>query len=202
MESEKKQPLIVEVGRVVLLAAILILLLGLAYPLLMSGIARVTGPRADGQIEYVDGQAVGAQNIGQKFTSAMFFQGRPSAAGEGYDAMASGASNLGPSNPELEAEARERLDKILADNPGIDPGEVPVELVTASASGLDPDISEEAALLQVARIARETDIPEEDLVAMVRNHVNERFLGIFGQPRVNVLELNLEVLRMQEEVER
>ncbi len=113
--------------------------------------------------------------------------------------MLSGATNLGPSNPELEALARERLDRFLAENPGVTADQVPVEMVTASASGLDPDVSEESALLQVPRVARETGIPEGELAAMVHVKVEGRFLGLFGQPRVNVLELNLEVLRMQEE---
>jgi K+-transporting ATPase ATPase C chain len=202
MKGETKRNLKKEAGRVAGLLAVLVLLLGLAYPLLISGTARVAGERADGQIVYVAGEPVGARDIGQEFTSGTFFQGRPSAAGEGYDAMASGASNLGPSNPELEAAARERLERFLEDNPGVSAEDVPVEMVTASASGLDPYISEDSALLQTARVARETGIPEKDLQDMVRSRLRGRFLGIFGQPRVNVLELNLEVLRMLEEVER
>jgi K+-transporting ATPase ATPase C chain len=202
MKKEDKKNLRQEAARIAGLLVILVLLLGLAYPLVITGTARITGDRADGRIVYRDGQAVGASEIGQEFTSPEFFHGRPSAAGGGYDAMASGASNLGPSNPRLMEEVRQRLDEFLAENPGLEPGEVPVELVTASASGLDPEIGKEAALLQVTRIASETGIPEEDLVSLVQEHVRGRFLGLFGQPRVNVLELNLEVLRMLEEVER
>lgn len=202
MKKKEKKSMGKEIGRIVALPLILVLLLGLAYPLAVTGIARISGSRADGRIVYRDGQAVGASEIGQEFTSPEFFHGRPSAAGDGYDAMASGASNLGPSNPQLREEVLERLEAFLAQNPGTDPAGIPVELLTASASGLDPDIGKEAALLQVTRIAGETGIPGEDLVSMVENHVRGRFLGLFGQPRVNVLELNLEVLRMLEEVER
>jgi potassium-transporting ATPase KdpC subunit len=202
MEEKEKRSVGREAVRLAALLAVLVLLLGLAYPLLMSAAARVDGDRADGRIIYEGGKPVGARDIGQSFTSDGFFHGRPSAAGGGYDAMASGASNLGPSNPELEAEARMRLEVFLEENPGVSPADVPVELVTASASGLDPDIGEEAALLQVPRVAAATGIPEEDLVNLVKGRVRGRFLGVFGQPRVNVLELNLEVQRMMEEVGR
>lgn len=199
-EKKERTSLGREAARLAGLLVVLVLVLGLAYPLVMIGAARITGSRADGSIIYEDGKPVGARDIGQQFTSDRFFQGRPSAAGEGYDAMASSASNLGPSNPTLGEEARERLDRFLEENPGVSAADVPVEMITASGSGLDPHISEEAALLQVRRVSEATGIPEEDLAGMVRNHVRGRFLGIFGQPRVNVLELNLEVTRMSEEV--
>ncbi len=178
------------------------LLCGLAYPLLMTGAAQVAGSRADGDIISVDGQAVGARNIGQNFSSDGFFHGRPSAAGEGYDAMSSGASNLGPSNPELVQLAEQRLEQILEENPGTEIADVPIEMITASGSGLDPEISEQAAILQVPRISRSTGISEEDLSELVYKSEKQPFLGLFGEPRVNVLELNLELLKMEGEVEQ
>lgn len=199
--KKKQKKMVGEMVRILGLPAILIVVLGLAYPLVVSGIARLDGSRAEGRFVYVDGQEepVGAEEIGQSFTSPGYFHGRPSAAGTGYDPMFSGASNLGPTNPELEELAEARLERFLDENPGVAAGNVPVEMVTASASGLDPDISEESALLQVPRVSRETGIPEGGLEAMIRDHVEGRFLWLFGQARVNVLELNLEVLRMQGE---
>lgn len=202
MSGEKGRAVGEEAARLAALAGVLVLLLGLAYPLLLCGYARVDASRADGGIVFEGGRAVGARDVGQQFTSERYFHGRPSAAGAGYDAMAGGASNLGPSNPELGSRAAERLRQFLEENPGVSPSEVPVEMVTGSASGLDPHLSEESAQLQVPRVAGATGIPEEDLSEMVRDHVRGRFLGIFGQPRVNVLELNLEVQRMLGEVSR
>ncbi len=182
--------------KIVLLA---VLMLGLVYPLAFSGIARITPSKADGDIIQLDGQAVGARNIGQDFSSPQYFHGRPSAGG--YDAMASGASNLGPSNPELASLAEDRLNQILLENPGIKPEDVPVEMVTASASGLDPEIGIKAALLQVPRIAENTSLSEDALRALIARYRQGRFLGIFGEPRVNVLELNLEVQKMLGDVQ-
>lgn len=115
--------------------------------------------------------------------------------------MASGASNLGPSNPELASLAEDRLNQILLENPGIKPEDVPVEMVTASASGLDPEIGIKAALLQVPRIAENTSLSEDALRALIARYRQGRFLGIFGEPRVNVLELNLEVQKMLGDVQ-
>jgi len=140
---------------------VLAVLAGLAYPLLVTGLGRVAGSRADGQIVYREGEAVGSRAIGQAFASDMFFQGRPSAAGDGYDAMRSGGSNLGPSNPDLTEAARDRIFELLERNPGLRRQDIPVELVTASASGLDPDICEESAMLQVPRVAAATGLAEE-----------------------------------------
>jgi len=189
-----------EVKRVLGLIVVLVVLAGLAYPLLMTGLGRLAGSRADGQIVYRNGEAVGSRAIGQAFASDMFFQGRPSAAGEGYDAMSSGGSNLGPSNPALAEEAEDRLSDLLERSPGLHTEDVPVELVTSSASGLDPDIGKEAAMLQVPRIAVATGLEEETLRDLVNENVKGRFLGIFGEPTVNVLELNLGIQEMIEGV--
>jgi len=183
------------IGKIVVLA---VLVLGLAYPLAFVGLSRIVHSRADGNIVSQNGKPVGAQNIGQEFTSPGFFHGRPSAAGDGYDAMKSGGSNLGPNNPQLLAEVRTRIARLKKENPGLETRDIPVELVTASASGLDPNISPESALLQVPRIAASRHLPESTLTQLVRSRTHGRFLGIFGQPTVNVLDLNVKLVRLQE----
>ena len=165
------------------------ILLGLVYPLVVTGLAQVLfRDKANGQIVYRQGQAVGSRLIGQPFTGPRYFHSRPSAAGNGYDAANSGGSQFGPTNQKL-------IDRITADvatarleNPG---RPVPIDLVTTSASGLDPHISPEAAEFQVARVARERGLPEEAVRDLVRKHTEGRDLGLFGEPRVNVLALNL-----------
>lgn len=165
------------------------ILLGLVYPLVVTGLAQVLfRDKANGQIVYQQGRAVGSRLIGQPFTGPRYFHSRPSAAGNGYDAANSGGSQLGPTNQKL-------IDRISADvatarleNPG---RPVPIDLVTTSASGLDPHISPEAAEFQVARVARERGLPEEAVGDLVRKHTQGRYLGLFGEPRVNVLALNL-----------
>lgn len=175
------------------LILVLIVALGLAYPLVMVLYGRVSSHAADGGLVYRDGRPVGAENIGQRFTSSGFFQNRPSAAGTGYNAMKSGASNLGPSNPTLMRDVEARVRLILRENPGITRKDIPVELVTSSASGLDPDISVDSALLQVPRVARATGISEAGLKQMISDHTRGRYLGFLGEPGVNVLALNLDV---------
>jgi K+-transporting ATPase ATPase C chain len=191
-----------EFWRIAKLLLVLVLFLGLAYPLVMVLAARVTPNRADGGIVYLKGKPVGAQVIGQEFTSDSFFHGRPSAAGSGYDAMKSGASNLGPTNPLLISELKTRIKALLKENPGIRVNEIPVELITGSGSGLDPEISVNSARLQAKRVSAATGISGQELIRLVRLHTSGRFLGIFGEPRVNVLELNLEILRKSKEVVR
>ena len=155
--------------------------LGLAYPLAMVGLARLVPGRADGSLissAGADGQVIGSRLIGQPFT------------GDGYDPMASGASNLGPNNADLAATIHDRIAQVAA-REGVDVAAVPPDAVTASASGLDPDISPQYARLQVARVARARDLPVADVAALVEQHVRGRQLGFIGEPRVNVLELNL-----------
>jgi K+-transporting ATPase ATPase C chain len=164
-------------------------LLGLVYPLVVTGLAQVLfRDKANGQIIYRQGQAVGSRIIGQPFTGPRYFHSRPSAAGNGYDAANSSGSQFGPTNQKL-------IDRISADvatarleSPG---RQVPIDLVTTSASGLDPHISPEAAEFQVARVARERGLPEETVRDLVQKHTENRDLGLFGEPRVNVLTLNL-----------
>ncbi|MFZ0887020.1 MAG: potassium-transporting ATPase subunit KdpC [Candidatus Binataceae bacterium] len=172
---------------------VLTLVAGLAYPLAMVGLARVLFPfQSAGSPIRRDGQVVGSALIGQNFTSPRYFHGRPSSAGDkGYDATASGGSNLAPTNRSLIDTVRKRLKETAQSEAVSSPAQVPVDLVTASASGLDPDISPAAAELQVARVAKLRHLSEDRVRELVSRNLSSRFLGIFGEPRVNVLMLNL-----------
>jgi K+-transporting ATPase ATPase C chain len=170
-----------------------LLVTGLLYPLAITGVAQLAfRDAAGGSLVSRDGRVIGSRLVGQSFTSERYFHSRPSAAGEsGYDAAASSASNLGPTSAVLIAEVTRRVDEIVAAEPGARRGEVPVDLVTASGSGLDPDISPDAARLQVARVARERGLPEAEVQQLVAASITPRQFGLLGEPRVNVLELNL-----------
>jgi K+-transporting ATPase ATPase C chain len=176
------------------MAAITILLTGVAYPLLITGAARLFFPaRAAGSLVERDGVVVGSSLIGQAFRGAAYFQPRPSAAGRGgYDGMASGGSNLGPTSARLRARIVAERDRLRGENPDA-PGPVPVDLVTASASGLDPHIGPAAALWQAPRVAVARGRSTAEIEAVVARHVEPRSLGVFGEPRVNVLLLNLDL---------
>jgi potassium-transporting ATPase KdpC subunit len=189
---------------VVLIA--LTLITGLAYPLAMTGIAEVVFPnRAQGSMLERDGHVVGSAFIGQNFISDKYFHGRLSATtapdpkdptktvAAPYNAANSGGSNLGPSNKALIDRVQGDLDKLKQENPSVP---VPADLVTTSASGLDPDISPEAALFQVPRIAKARNLPENRLHELVAEQTEGRFLGLLGEPRVNVLLLNLALDRL------
>ena len=165
------------------------ILLGVIYPLVITGVAQVLfKDKANGQIRYRNGEAVGSRIIGQAFTSPKYFHSRPSAAGNGYDAANSGGTNLAPTNQKLIDRIRSDASSLHQENPS---QLVPVDLITTSASGLDPDISPAAAEFQVPRIARERGLPESAIRDLVQKHTDQRDLGLFGEPRVNVLELNL-----------
>lgn len=168
-------------------------LTGLAYPLAVTGIAQSTmSDRADGSLlTDADGEVVGSELIGQTFTRPEYFHPRPSAAGDGYDAAASSGSNLGPTNPELLATVEERIAAYRDDNDLADDAEVPVDAVTASASGLDPHISVANAQLQAPRVARERRLGLDDVLALVDDHTDDRALGVLGEPGVSVPALNL-----------
>jgi potassium-transporting ATPase KdpC subunit len=168
-------------------------LVGLAYPLLMHGVGQaVFGGAADGSlVRGADGRVVGSRLIGQAFDAPGYFWGRPSAAGDGYDAAASGASNLGPTSQALADTVRERVEALLAAHPGATAADIPAELVTASGSGLDPHISPAAAAFQVDRVAAARRLDPARVRGLVREHTQGRDLGFLGEPRVNVLELNL-----------
>lgn len=174
---------------------VMIVLTGIAYPLVVTGLAQVFFPQqANGSLVYKSGQAVGSQLIGQNFTDLKYFQSRPSTAGKnGYDATASGGSNLGPTNKDFLNSVAERANNIRQQNELSPNQAVPSDLVTASASGLDPDITPEGAMIQVSRIAKLRNLPVETVENLVRQDTTPRQLGIFGEPRVNVLRLNLDL---------
>lgn len=165
-------------------------LLGVVYPLAVTGLSQVIFPaKAGGQLIERDRQVVGSALIGQPFSSPGYFRSRPSAAGPvGYDAGASGGSNLGPTNSKLIERVKADVEKLRAENPG---AAVPVDLVTTSGSGLDPHVSTAAAEFQLPRVARERGMSEEDLRRLVAAHTEGRQFGLLGEPRVNVLLLNL-----------
>jgi potassium-transporting ATPase KdpC subunit len=164
-------------------------LLGIVYPLVVTGLAQLTmRDKANGQLVVRDGQVVGSAIIGQGFATDRYFHSRPSAAGNGWDATSSGGSNLAESNKALVT----RIDGDVAAWQKKNPGKpVPVGLVTTSASGLDPDISPEDALYQVPVVAAARHLPEAQVKTLVQSHIQGRQLGVLGEPRVNVLELNM-----------
>ncbi|MFZ7088786.1 potassium-transporting ATPase subunit KdpC [Curtobacterium sp. RRHDQ10] len=177
------------------LAVLSTVVLGVAYPLAVTGVGQLAFPhQASGSMVSSGGSVVGSSLIGQSFTgrsAARWFQSRPSAAGEhGYDAAASSGSNLGPSNPELRKAIEERRAAVAAAD-GVPASSVPVDAVTASGSGLDPDISPAYALLQVDRVAAARGLSDAAVRSLVDEHTQGRQLGFLGEPRVNVLELNL-----------
>ena len=168
------------------------LITGVAYPLVVTGIAQVIFPfQANGSLIVKNGKVVGSALIGQVFDEPKYFWGRPSATSPfGYNAAASSGSNLSPANPALVSAVQGRVDALRAADPG-NTAPVPVDLVTASGSGLDPHISPAAALYQVPRVARERKLTPDAVRALVERHTEGRFWGLLGEPRVNVLALNL-----------
>ncbi|ALD13772.1 potassium-transporting ATPase subunit KdpC [Clavibacter capsici] len=177
--------------------AVLTVVLGVGYTAVVTGIGQLALPaQADGSLVSVDGKVVGSSLIGQSFQDSdgaalpEWFQSRPSAAGDGYDASASSGSNLGPENEDLVSSIEDRK-AAIAESDGVDPAAIPADALTASASGLDPHISPEYARLQVARVAEARGIPEQRVADLVEQHVQARDLGYLGEPTVNVLELNI-----------
>jgi len=179
----------------ILLTIVMTVLLGLAYPLGMTGLAGALFPhQAGGSLIVKDGKVIGSELIGQQFTSPKYFHGRPSAAGNGYDAANSSGTNLGPTSKKLLDQVRAASAALAKENPG---KPIPVDLVTSSASGLDPDITPAAALFQVPRVAAARKLSQEAVTKLVEDHIDGRLLGLIGEPHVNVLKLNMALDALQ-----
>lgn len=175
----------------ILFTIVTTLIFGIGYPLVVTLLAGALFPhKAAGSLILKDGQVIGSGLIAQSFTSDRYFHPRPSAAGNGYDATSSGGSNLAQSNAKLVQRIQGDIDKLAAANPG---KPVPIDLVTTSGSGLDPDITPDAALYQAPRVAKARGLGEDRVRALVQKHITGRQLGFLGEPRVNVLELNLDL---------
>ena len=194
------------------ISLVLLLVCGLLYPLAMTGIGQLLFPhQSNGSVIWNNGKPVGSELLGQAFSDPRFFHGRVSAVGyntytkadtvpdkngkKAYSGVASGSANLAPSNPALAERVKKEIAEFLKANPGIKKEQIPTDLMTSSGSGLDPHISPAAAKIQIPAIAKSTGISISELVTLVAKHTEGRQLGIFGEPRVNVLKLNLEVAK-------
>ena len=179
----------------ILMTIVTTVLLGIIYPLVVTGLAQVLfRDKANGQLIVRNGEVVGSRIIGQAFTGPGYLHSRPSAAGNGYDAANSGGTNLGPTNRQLIDRVKGDVARLQAENPG---QPVPIDLVTTSASGLDPDITPAGAEFQVPRLARERGLSEDQVRQIIRQYTQGRQLGFLGEPRVNVLEVNLALDQMK-----
>jgi K+-transporting ATPase ATPase C chain len=183
--------MIKHLGTSLRITIVTVVLFGLVYPLAMTGIAQVAFPKqANGSLVTVNGKVVGSEIIGQLWTKPQYFQGRPSAAGKGYDPTQTGGTNFGPSSAKLIANTKATIAQLEKDNPNAS-GPPPMDLITSSASGIDPDISPEAAYWEAPRVAKARSMSVGAVNAIVAAHVQGRTLGFLGEPHVNVLDLNL-----------
>jgi K+-transporting ATPase ATPase C chain len=194
LDAPTRDNMLKHLGTAALYTIVSVILLGIVYPLVMSGIALALFPnQAGGSMVTVRGKVVGSDIIGQLWTKPQYFQGRPSAAGKnGYDPTATGGTNLGPTSKKLVEGTRDAIKALKKANPGATVP-IPMDLVTSSGSGIDPDISPEAAYYQAPRIAKARQTSVSAVNAIVAKYVHGRELGFLGEPRVNVLELNLEL---------
>lgn len=174
------------------LTIIMCVFLSLGYILVLWIFAKVAGPgNGNAEVVELNGKVVGAANVGQQFTQDIYFWGRPSCAGDGYDAANSAGSNKGPTNPEYLVEVEARIDSFLVHHPYLDRKDVPAEMVTASGSGLDPDITPQSARVQIKRVAAARHIDEQMVASLVEKSIEQPLLGLFGTAKVNVLKLNV-----------
>jgi potassium-transporting ATPase KdpC subunit len=180
----------------VLFTIVTVIAFGLIYPLVMTALSQLIFPaQANGSLVYHNGKTIASSFIGQLWTKPQYFHGRPSAAGKGYDPTSTGATNLGPTSKKLVDSTKATIAALAKENPEATIP-VPMDLVTTSASGIDPDISPQAAVYQAPRIAKARNIPTEKVVALINAHAHARTFGFLGEPRVNVLELNLALDQM------
>ena len=177
------------------LTLVFIILCAVLYPLLIAGVAKLAPGKGKGETVMVNGKVVGYANIGQKFTADKYFWGRPSAVD--YNAAGSAGSNKGPSNPDYLKQVQERIDSFLVHNPSVKKEDIPAELVTASGSGLDPDISPAGARIQIKRIAAARKLDEEQILFLIDKQTEGPLLGMFGPSKVNVLKLNIELDKLK-----
>ena len=177
------------------LTLVMLILLAVIYPLLVAGIAKLAPGEGKGETVSVNGKVVGYKLIGQKFTEDRYFNSRPSAVD--YNAAGSAGSNKGPSNPDYLAAVRARIDTFLVHNPGVQKADIPAELVTASGSGLDPDLSPAGAKIQITRVAKIRGLSVERLTQLVDEQTEGPLLGIFGPSKVNVLQLNVALYELR-----
>jgi K+-transporting ATPase ATPase C chain len=187
----KEKEMLEQLLPAVRIVLVLTLLTGMLYPALVTGIAQAIFPKqANGSVIEVNGKVIGSELIGQKFTRPEYFQGRPSAAGDGYDAANSGASNFGPTNQKLVDRIKADAEKFHKENPDFT-GPIPADLLTASASGLDPHLSPASAAAELPRVAKARGVSQAQVQELLDRHTESRQLGFLGEPRVNVLNLNL-----------
>jgi potassium-transporting ATPase KdpC subunit len=173
----------------IVLTVITILIFGVGFPMLIWGFGQLMPNKSEGSPIIENGRVMGFENVGQNFTDDKYFNGRPSAVN--YNAAATGGSNLGPTNPDYLATVQARIDTFLVHNPGINKKDIPSDLVTASGSGIDPNISVQGAMIQIPRISKERNISPEKLTQLVKDNTQKPVLGFFGVEVVNVLKLNL-----------
>ena len=190
-----------------LMTIVMLLICGLAYPLLLTGVSQLLFPdKANGSVVIIEGQAVGSELVGQDFTDARFMKSRPSAVNYNtytqedkengnYAGIGSGSKNYAPTNPELVKRVQKAIAEFLKANPSVKKEDIPTDLLTASGSGLDPHISPAAAAVQIAALSESTGLSQEVLESIVKNNTKEKFLGIFGEETVNVLMVNLEIAK-------
>ena len=206
---DKTKTILGSIKKPLMISIVLMILCGLLFPILLSGLSAVIFPRqAKGSLVEVNGEAVGAEYVGQKFTEPYFMKGRPSAVGYNtYDeeaeeaaALSSGSANYGATNPELKKRVEEEMEAFLAENPDVEEEDIPTDLLTASGSGLDPHISPASAMVQIPAISRASGISEDDLERIVEDNTKGKLLGIFGEETVNVLGVNVDIAEAMENI--